>query len=92
MNKRAYKQVASTVNTSIGGFDTGTYFDKISVMNLGDGDLSVFLEPDPSPMIIIPTNTYLAFDDFRFRGQLTIQATTGSGGDCYIHVWQGPNV
>ena len=89
-NKRAYKQTSTTSLVNISGFDTGTVFDRISVVNLTDGDVEVYLSADTStPILIVASNLKLAFDEFRFRGQIAIKNSTGTGGAVYIHVWQG---
>ncbi len=90
VTKRAYKQTSTTTLTAFdsGNYDTETIFNKVGVINLTDGDVSLYFGQQAVPEIIVPTNTSLAFDGFVLKGQCYVKNSTGTGGVVYLHVWR----
>lgn len=86
--RRAYKLTTTTSIAPFSEYDTGTLFNKVSVMNLSDGDVEVYFGQQEIPSLIVPTQTELAFDGFTFQGQAYAKNSTGTGGDVYLHVWR----
>jgi hypothetical protein len=90
MSERLSAKVTSTTTiTAVPGMIFGPYCDHISVLNKTDGDVEVYLGNQVIPAIIVPTDTFLAFDFFEYSGQVYIKNSTGTGGSVYIHGWKG---
>ena len=87
-NKRAYKATSTTSIAPIVDYDTGTMFNKVSVVNLTDGDVEVYFGQQTVPQLIVPFEAELAFDGFTVQGQAYIKNLTGTGGLVYLHVWR----
>ena len=86
--RRAYKATSTTSIAPIADFDTGTMFNKVSVVNLTDGDVEVYFGQQEVPSLIVPYQVELAFDGFVVQGQAYIKNLTGTGGLVYLHVWR----
>ena len=83
----AYKVTSTTTLTAVSNCVVTPQTNHLSVMNLTDGDIELYVGDTVNPQIICPKATLLAFDNKSTNGQAYVRNSTGTGGAVYLHFW-----
>lgn len=88
MARAAFKFTSSTTLTPVPDCILEIKNNHISIMNKTDGDIEIYIGFLDYPVLIVPSDIGIAYDEFQSQGQMYIKNTTGTGGDVYIHFWK----